>query len=71
MASEVAGAEKPMLGFRTLSHVPIDRELVAAELLDAGERAWLDAYHAETLHRIGSMVEDETRAWLTVACAPL
>ena len=70
-AREVAGAEKPMFGFRTLSHVPIDRALVAVELLDDAERAWLNAYHAQTLRHIGPLVEGETRAWLDQACAPL
>ncbi len=70
-AREMAGAEKPMLGFRTLSHVPIDRASVVANMLDAAERAWLDAYHAETLRRIGPLVEGDTRAWLEEACAPM
>lgn len=70
-AREVAGAEKPMFGFRTLSHVPIDRALVAVELLDDAERAWLNAYHEQTLRHIGPLVEGETRAWLDQACAPL
>ncbi|MDQ4420421.1 aminopeptidase P family protein [Sphingobium sp. DEHP117] len=70
-AREIAGAEKPMLGFRTLSYVPIDRALVVAEMLDAAERAWLDAYHAETLRRIDPLVEGDTRAWLSRACAPI
>lgn len=67
----VPGAERDMLGFRTLSHVPIDRALVVREMLSEEERGWLDAYHAETLRRVGPLVADDVRAWLTAACAPV
>lgn len=68
---EVASAEKPMLGFRTLSHVPIDRALVDPAMLDAAERDWFNTYHAEVLRRIGPLVEGDTRAWLEAACKAL
>ena len=67
----IPGAERDMLGTRTLSHVPIDRTLIVSEMLDGGERDWLNAYHAETLRRIGPLVSDEVQAWLTQACAPV
>ncbi len=65
------GGERPMLGFETLTWCPIDRRLIAAELLDAEERAWLDGYHAQVLARVGPAVEGEVRQWLESACAPL
>ncbi|MGE4429964.1 MAG: M24 family metallopeptidase [Sphingobium sp.] len=68
---EIAGAEKPMLGFRTLSFVPIDRALVEPALLSAEERDWLDAYHAETLRRVAPLVPEEVQGWLAAACAPI
>ena len=67
----IPGAERDMLGTRTLSHVPIDRTLIVSEMLDGGERDWLNAYHAETLRRIGPLVPDEVQAWFTQACAPV
>jgi Xaa-Pro aminopeptidase len=70
-AREVAGAEKPMLGFRTLSYVPIDRALVDADMLDATERDWLNAYHADVLRRVGPLVEGETLTWLEEACGTI
>jgi Xaa-Pro aminopeptidase len=70
-ASAIAGGERPMLGFETLTFAPIDRKAIAVELLDAEERAWLDAYHAEVLAKIGPRVEPEVRAWLEQVCAPL
>ena len=42
----IAGGERPMLGFETLTLAPIDLALVEPKLLDADEIAWLDAYHA-------------------------
>lgn len=70
-AREVVGAEKPMLGFRTLSYVPIDRALVVAEMLDTAEREWLNAYHAEVLRRAGAHVEGDVLAWLEQACGAI
>jgi Xaa-Pro aminopeptidase len=71
VARSVAGAEREMLGFETLTFAPIDRALIDADMLTAAERDWLNAYHADVLARIGPLVEGETRAWLTAACAPV
>ena len=65
------GDDRPMLGFSTLTWAPIDRRLIAVDLLTAAERAWLDTYHAEVLGRIGPQVAPEVRDWLAAACAPL
>ncbi|HLS18878.1 MAG TPA: aminopeptidase P family protein [Paracoccaceae bacterium] len=65
------GGERPMLGFETLTWCPIDRRLIDKDLLDTESRAWLDAYHAEVLERVGPLVEPEVREWLETACAPL
>jgi Xaa-Pro aminopeptidase len=70
-AETPAGGTRPMMGFETLTWVPIDRALVDPALLDAAERAWLDAYHAGALARIGPLVDEATRGWLAAACAPL
>jgi Xaa-Pro aminopeptidase len=68
---EIEGGERPMLGFETLTLAPIDRRLIATELLDANERAWLDAYHARVLAVVGPHVDAAVQAWLERACAPL
>jgi Xaa-Pro aminopeptidase len=60
-----------MLGFETLTMAPIDRRLVAAEMLTPAERAQLDAYHAKVRDVVGPQVEPEVRAWLDDATAPL
>jgi Xaa-Pro aminopeptidase len=67
----VEGGPRPMMGFETLTLVPIDRALIDPALLDPAERAWLDAYHARVLGEIGPLVDAETAAWLARACAPL
>ena len=60
-----------MLGFETLTFAPIERRLIAKEMLSAREIAWVDAYHAEVLAKIGPQLSTDERAWLEAACAPL
>jgi Xaa-Pro aminopeptidase len=67
----IEGAEKPMLGFETLTFAPIERRLVEIAMLSVRERDWLNAYHAEVVARIGPELDGEDRAWLEAACAPL
>jgi Xaa-Pro aminopeptidase len=66
-----AVVEREMLCFETITLAPIDRNLVARELLDGGEAAWLDAYHARVRATIGPLVDADTRAWLEEATAPI
>ncbi|KMO42468.1 X-Pro aminopeptidase [Methylobacterium variabile] len=68
---EVAGGERPMLGFETLTLAPIDLALVAPELLTPAEAAWLDAYHARVREALAGLVDPETRAWLIAATRPV
>jgi Xaa-Pro aminopeptidase len=68
---DIPGAERPMLGFETLSFTPIDRALIEPKLMTAEEIAWLDRYHAEVLTRIGPALGEQTRAWLAEATRPL
>jgi Xaa-Pro aminopeptidase len=70
-AAPIAGGERPMLAFETLTLAPIDRRLVSRALLSDEERAQLDAYHARVFSEIGPLVEPEVRQWLAEACAPL
>jgi Xaa-Pro aminopeptidase len=66
-----AGGERELLGFETLTLAPIDRNLVEPALLDAGEIAWLDAYHARVAAEIGPEVDAATRTWLAAATRPI
>jgi Xaa-Pro aminopeptidase len=67
----VAGAERELLGFETLTLAPIDRRLVEVGLLTSEERAQLDDYHARVAAEIGPLVDADVRSWLVEACAPL
>ena len=60
-----------MLGFETLTFCPIERSLIDTALLSAGERDWLDAYHARVLAVLGPQMVGEELAWLEAKCAPV
>jgi len=70
-AAAVAGAEKPLNAFETLTLAPIDRRLIVAEMLTLEEAAWLDAYHAGVFETLAPLLDTETRAWLAAANRPL
>lgn len=65
------GGDRPMLGWETLTLVPIDRRLIDLSLLDADERAWLDRYHARVAAALRPLVGAAAADWLDQACAPL
>ncbi|WP_294174552.1 aminopeptidase P family protein [uncultured Sphingomonas sp.] len=71
VAREVAGADKEMLGFETLTFAPIERRLVVREMLSAEELAWLNTYHAQVVEKVGPTLGGAERAWLEEACAPV
>ncbi|HWG79978.1 MAG TPA: M24 family metallopeptidase C-terminal domain-containing protein, partial [Stellaceae bacterium] len=70
-ALERSGGEREMLGFETITLAPIDRALVDTTLLDAGETAWLDAYHARVREELTPLVDADTARWLAAATRPL
>ncbi len=67
----INGAEKPMLGFTTLTLAPIDRALIDVALLSPAERDWVDAYHARVAAAVGPLLDDTARIWLDAATRPL
>jgi len=66
-----SGGEVSLLGFETLTLVPIDLTLVEPARLRLDEIAWLDAYHARVRRVIGARVDDQTRAWLEATTQPI
>jgi Xaa-Pro aminopeptidase len=68
---KVEGAERPMLGFETLTLAPIDRALIEPSLLTPEERAWVDAYHARVREALTPLLDAKTAAWLKDATAKL
>jgi Xaa-Pro aminopeptidase len=65
------GAEQAMLGFETLSFVPIERSLVEPALLTQVERDWLNRYHQRVVEVVGPQLERDDRQWLEAKCAPI
>ncbi len=61
-------ANRPFLRFETLTWAPFDRALIDPALMTASELAWLNAYHAQVLARVGPRLEPDVHAWLEVAC---
>jgi len=74
----IAGGEGESLGFATLTHVPIGRELVDWALLDAGEIAWWNDYHAAVADILTPILQSPivggndgaALAWLRDQCRP-
>ncbi|HVB14920.1 MAG TPA: aminopeptidase P family protein [Stellaceae bacterium] len=65
------GGERDMLCFETLTLAPIDRNLIARELLMPEEIAWFDAYHARVREVLTPLVDAATAEWLAAATAPI
>jgi Xaa-Pro aminopeptidase len=68
---DVPGAEKPVLGFETLTFAPIDRALIDVALLTADERAWVDGYHAQVRALLAPQLEGDAKTWLDRVTAAL
>jgi Xaa-Pro aminopeptidase len=71
VAADIAGAEKPMNGFDTLTLAPIDRRLIDLNMMSAEELAWLNDYHAWVRHEVRPHVDEMTKLWLDAATEPL
>jgi Xaa-Pro aminopeptidase len=69
----IAGGERPMLGFETITLAPIDLDLVEPKLLSREEKDWLNAYHAEVRKAVAPAFagEPDNRAWLDQATRPI
>ena len=70
-APNVAGGERPLNAFETLTLAPIDRSLIMRAMLDPGETGWLDSYHARVRSALTPLVDNKTQAWLDAATRPL
>jgi Xaa-Pro aminopeptidase len=69
-AKDIAGGERPMMGFETLTLCPIERRLIETKLLTRDELHWLDTYHARVAKDVGDHLSGTELEWLTQACAP-
>lgn len=62
---------KPMFEFETLTLAPLDVNLVDGALLTASEKTWLNAYHKTVFDTHAQHMNDQEKAWLKTATAPL
>lgn len=68
---QIPGAERTIYGFETITWCPYERALIEKSMLDAGEIAWIDGYHAKVWEKLSPLVQGEAKAWLEAACQPL
>jgi len=68
---KIKRGDRDMLGFETITLVPIDTRLIEPKLLDADERRWFNAYHAQVRQALWPYVEGDVRKWLKAATKPL
>jgi Xaa-Pro aminopeptidase len=66
-ARDLPGGERPMLGFETITLVPMDLRLIEPGLLTVAERDWLNRYHERVRAEIGPLVGAKERIWLEQA----
>ena len=59
------------LGFESMTRCPIDLTPVRPELLEADEKAWLNAFHAETYRDLSPLLTEAEAAWLAEKTKPL
>ena len=71
VGAEIAGAEKPMNAFETLTLAPIDTRLIDPGMLSADELHWLNDYHARVRREVRSSLDEATKVWLDAATAAL
>ncbi len=70
-AQDIPGGDRPMLGFEALTMAPIDRNLIAPEMLTPDEKTWLNGYHALVVERLSAHLPADVRAWCEEVCRPL
>ncbi len=63
--------ERAMLCWRTLTFAPIDRRLIAVDMLTREERDWLNAYHRDVAEKVGPRLGTDARLWLDAATEPV
>ncbi|MGY4472999.1 aminopeptidase P family protein [Bradyrhizobium sp. USDA 3364] len=72
IGTDIAGAEKPVNAFETLTLAPIDRRLIEVGMLSGAELAWLNDYHARVARTVRPHLDDNaTKLWLDEATAAL
>jgi len=67
----IAGGERPMMGFQNLTLAPLHKGLIAVDMLTKTELDYVNAYHAEVVKEIGPRLDGDVLAWFKTACVPI
>ena len=59
----VAGGEREMMEFETITFAPIHLDLIDVGLLTEDERAWLNAYHTQVRDKLGASITAAIKDW--------
>ena len=59
------------LKFETVTLFPIDKELIATEMLTASEKAWLNTYHQKVFESVSPLLTEDEKIWLENKCSAL
>ncbi|EJF83003.1 aminopeptidase P family protein [Bartonella rattimassiliensis] len=70
-AQKIDGGDIEMLSFETLTHCPIDRQLILPELLTQDERQWLNDYHTRVYQMSAPYLNEEDKKWVKEATMPI
>jgi Xaa-Pro aminopeptidase len=68
---EIAGGDRDMLSFETITLAPFDRSMIEISLLDGDEIRWLDGYHRWVRDTLTPLLEPDVAAWLAQATAEI
>jgi Xaa-Pro aminopeptidase len=71
LSPQPEGAERPTLGFTTLTVVPYERRLIDATLLTPEERTFVDDYHARVRELLAPLAGASATRYLRAATEPL
>jgi len=67
--TDIAGGERPMMGFETLTFAPIHKKLIDISLLSDHEIDYMNAYHARVWEEISPLIDDgNIKSWLARSC---
>ena len=68
---QIAGGDREMLSFETITLAPFDRSMIEVSLLDGEEIRWLDGYHRWVRDTLTPLLEPDVAAWLAEATAEI
>ena len=69
--NDVMNPGKKMLGFETLTQIPIQKKMIKKDLLSQDEIAWLNEYHSKIYSLHYSHLSPEEKAWLQSETSPI